>query len=131
MEEEIIKTVVKTHWYSNLPKWLKVILLILSLVTVVYWVGRLIAIILEAVRQLGDLAFKGLSIAFNKVGSFLFDEKKFYTYISCVVIAVIACVLVCEFVFDLGVFEKVANWALEIWERFKETMTDLIGGVKQ
>lgn len=126
--QEVVKEVVKKSWFSGLPKWLKTILIVISLVTVVYWVGRLIIIILEAIRRLGELAFKGLSIAFTEVGNFLFNEKKFYTYISCVFIAVVACVLICEFIFDLGVFEIITNWALDVWERFRETMTNLIVG---
>lgn len=30
---------VKKNWYSKLPKWFQFILLIISLITVVYWLG--------------------------------------------------------------------------------------------
>lgn len=128
MEQEIIQAVVKSHWYSNFPKWLKALLLIISLITVVYWVGRLVYYILELVRTLGELAFKGLSIAFTKTGEAIFEKGRFYTGISIIVIAVVVCILICEFIFDLGVFELITNWALDVWERFREEMTNLIRG---
>ena len=119
---------VKQHWYSNLPKWIKVILLILSLVTVVYWVGRLVVLILEAFRTLLELVFIYLGMALLWVSENFFERKNFYTGIAWVFIAVVGCVLICEFVFDLGIFEKVANWALDVWEMFRQWCTNLIMG---
>lgn len=126
--QEVVKEVAKKSWFSGLPKWLKTILIVISLVTVVYWVGRLVYYILELVRTLGELAFKGLSIAFTKTGEAIFEKGRFYTGISIIVIAVVVCILICEFIFDLGVFELITDWALDVWERFRETMTNLIVG---
>lgn len=128
MEQEIIQAVVKKHWYSSYPKWLKIVLLVISIVTVVYWVGRLIAIILEAVRTIGELVFDWLSKAMAWIGNNIFGKDHFYTCICCLFIAIVACTLICEFVFDLGVFELIINWALDVWETFRQWCTNLIKG---
>ena len=128
MEQEIIQAVVKKHWYSNYPKWLKIILLVISLVTVVYWVGRLVVYILEAVRTLLELGFIYLSMGLLWVTENAFDKDRFYTGVSILFISLVACTLVCEFVFDLGVFELITNWALNVWETFRQWCTNLIKG---
>lgn len=113
MDEEIIKAVVKQHWYSNFPKWLKVILLILSLITVVYWVGLAIYKILSAIRC---------------VGAFIFEKRNYWTFLCCILILVIGGLLLAQFYFGLDPFGKFVEWAVETWDYLREVIANFIIG---
>ena len=64
MEEMAIKNI-KKHWYSNFPKWLKAVLLIISIITLIYWIGVIIFKILSGIRV---------------IGAFLFEQRNYWTF---------------------------------------------------
>ena len=95
---------VKKHWYSNLPKFLKVILFILSIITVVYWLVILFYKILELVRL---------------IGAFIFDKHNYWTLISCIIILFIGSVLIAQFVLELDPVGKATDLIVDKFNDLK------------
>ena len=116
MEEVITNTVVaatKVSWFSKLPKWLKIILLTLSIVTVVYWLGFVIYKILEAVRI---------------IFAYIFEKRNYWTFLICVLILIVGSLLIAQFYFNLDPFGKMANWFIAKWNELREWLSNIIGG---
>lgn len=114
--EEVITNVVaatKQSWFSKLPKWLRIILLILSIVTVIYWLGFAIYKILEAVRI---------------VMAYIFEKRNYWTFLICILILIVGSLLIAQFYFQLDPFGKLANWFIEKWNELREWLSNIIGG---
>ena len=93
--QEIAKAAVKKHWYSGLPKWLKAILLILSIITLIYWFGFMVYQILKGLRV---------------IGAYIFEERNYWTFILCLILIAISALLLAQFYFNLNPFGKFIDW---------------------
>lgn len=104
---------IKKNWYNKLPKWLQSLLLIISLVTFVYWVGFLFYKILDAIR---------------KIGAFIFDNRNYWTFLTCILILVVGALLLGQFYFNLDPFGKMADGFNNMVYGFREYIANLILG---
>lgn len=108
---------VKKHWYSKLPKWLQFILLIISLITLVYWLGFAIYKLLDAIRA---------------IGAFIFDKRNYWTFLTCILILVVGSILLAQYYFNLDPFGKFVewfnNWLTETVTNLREYLGELIKG---
>ena len=111
--EENTDIVKKLHWYSNFPKWLKVVLLIISILTLVYWLGLITFKILSAIRY---------------VGAFLFDKRNYWTFIVTLLIIGISAILLAQFYFNLDPIGKLLNWAEQVFNDLRNSISDIIKG---
>ena len=101
--QELAQETIKKHWYSGLPKWLKAILLIISIVTVVYWFGFIVYQILKAIRC---------------VGAYIFDKNHYWTFIICIFLIAISALLLAQFYFNLDPFGKFIDWLTNLFDSF-------------
>lgn len=109
--EEVLTPIKKIHWYSNFPKWVKVLLLIVSLITMVYWVGFIIYKILSAIRS---------------IGAFIFDKRNYWVFLTCILILVVGALLIAQFYFDLNPFGQFYEWLLEQKDYTIQWIIDLL-----
>ena len=101
------------HWYSDLPKWLKAILLIISLITMVYWAGFMIYKILCGIRV---------------IGAFIFEKRNYWTFLGCILILGIGALLLAQFYFGLQPFENFIAWIENLWDQLRNWVSELIKG---
>lgn len=111
MENEVIEKVVKQTLFSKMPKWLKTILIILSILTLVYWVGFVVIKILSALRFILQEISK---------------KEHWWFFIVTMLIVGIVALLLSQFVFGLDPFGKLASWCCEIFDNIKDAFIDWI-----
>lgn len=99
--------------WDKLPKWLRFILILISIVTVIYWVGFMIYKLLDAIRA---------------IGAFIFNKRNYWTFLCCILILVIGSLLVAQYYFNLDPFGKIAEWFISVWQQIKETIASYITG---
>lgn len=99
--------------WDKLPKWLRFILILISIVTVIYWVGFTIYKLLDAIRA---------------IGAFIFNKRNYWTFLCCILILVIGSLLVAQYYFNLDPFGKIAEWFISVWQQIKETIASYITG---
>lgn len=92
---------IKKHWYSGLPKWLKIVLLILSIITLVYWFGFMLYQILKG---------------FRVIGAYIFEQRNYWTFILCVFLIIISALLIAQFYYNLNPFGKFINWLTGLFD---------------
>lgn len=109
--EEVTKLFKKEHWYSRFPRWLKIILLIVSIITMIYWLGIIVYKILCAIRV---------------IGAFAFDKKNYWTFLCCILILLIGSLIMAQCVLGLDPIGKTINYILEKWEAIKEVIVERI-----
>ena len=95
----------RQSFFSKLPKWLRVLLIIASIVTLVYWVGFLLYKILCAIRV---------------IGAFIFDKRNYWTFLGCIVILLVGTLLVAQFLLGLDPIGQIKEFILEKIEIIKE-----------
>ena len=98
-----MEQVLKKHWYSGFPKWLKAILLVISIITVIYWLGFLVYQILKAVRC---------------VFAYIFEKEHYWTFIICLFLIFISALLVAQFYYGLDPFGKFLEWVKSILDKW-------------
>ena len=111
--EEITTTLIKKHWYDKLPKWLKVVLLIVSIITMFYWLGFMIYKILCGIRI---------------IGAFIFEKRNYWTFLCCLLILVIGGLLLAQYYFNLDPFGAIVAYFNGLIERLREYLGNLIIG---
>lgn len=111
MENEVIEKVVKQTSFSKMPKWLKTILIILSILTLVYWVGFVVIKILSALRFILQEISK---------------KEHWWFFIVTMLIVGIVALLLSQFVFGLDPFGKLASWCCGIFDSLKDSFIDWI-----
>lgn len=109
----IVNQVAKTNWFSSLPKWLRSILIVISIVTVVYWVFFLIYITLSTIR---------------KIGAFIFETRNYWTFLGCILILGIGALLLAQFYFNLDPFGKISEWVINTFNEIREVIAGYIKG---
>lgn len=111
MEQAIVNEVIKRSFFSTLPKWLRIVLIILSIVTVVYWLGFVIYKLLVAIRY---------------IGAFIFEKRNYWTFLCCLLILGVGILLAAQFIFNLDPIGQVTNWIIERYNEFKSMIADFI-----
>lgn len=91
-------------FFSKLPKWLRVLLIIASIITIVYWVGFLLYKILCAIRV---------------IGAFVFEKRNFWMFLGCIVILLVGTLLVAQFWLGLDPIGRLQELILEKFEIVK------------
>ena len=112
MEELATKIITKT-WFDRLPKWLRVILLLISIVTLVYWLGFMIYKILSAIRV---------------IGAYIFEKRNYWTFLCCILILIVGGLLLAQYYFNLDPFGKLLEWFNGQIEALREYLGGLITG---
>lgn len=105
MENEVIENVMRKSLFSKLPKWLKVILVIISILTLVYWVSFIVIKILSAIRFILQEISK--------------KEHWWFFVVTMLVVGIVA-LLLSQFVFGLDPFGKVISWCVSIFDKIKD-----------
>lgn len=107
-QDELLQVVTKTTLFSKLPKWLRIVIIILSIITVIYWAILLIYKILKINRIIMEYVFK---------------EDHYWTFVICLIMILISALLLSQFVFGLDPFGKFIN---SIIEKINEIKNNLI-----
>ena len=105
--------ILKKHWYSNFPRWLKIVLLIASIITVIYWLGVMIYKILCAIRVMG---------------AFIFEKRNYWTFICCVAILLIGSLIMAQGLLGLDPIGKALNYLSAQLEVLREYIGGFIMG---
>ena len=108
---EVIESVVKTSLFSKLPKWLKVILIIVSILTLVYWVGFVVIKILSLIRFILQEISK---------------KEHWWFFIVTMLLVGIVALLLAQFVFGLDPFGKLSVWCVGIFDKITETIIEWV-----
>ena len=111
MENEVIENVMKKSLFSKLPKWLKVILVIISVLTLVYWVGFIVIKILSAIRFILQEISK--------------KEHWWFFVVTMLLVGIVA-LLLSQFVFGLDPFGKIATWCVSIFDKVKDSFINWV-----
>ncbi len=93
--------------FSRLPKWLRVTLFILSVVTVVFWATKL---------------FYKVWGAIGTFLHFLTEKRNWWTYTFCIVLIIVGSLIVAQFFLELNPFGKAWNGVTEYVNNFIETL---------
>lgn len=109
----IVNQVAKHSWFSSLPKWIRSVLIVISIVTVVYWIFFLIYITLNTIR---------------KIGAFIFETRNYWTFLCCILILGVGALLLAQFYFGLDPFGKISDWAVNTFNEIRNIIAGYIKG---
>ena len=107
MEQEVIK---KKIW-NIMPKWLKIVLITLSIITVVFWLGFLLYWILEIFRKFLVL---------------ISDKKGFWIFIVLFIIFSITVLILMQFVWGLNPFGKLYDNLINLINNIRDMLAEKI-----
>lgn len=110
--EIISNAVIKSNWYSRLPKWLRVLLLIASIVTLVYWIGYCLYLILKVIQI---------------VGSFIFNKNHYWVFLMSILLSIITMLVIAQ-ICGLNPFGKMFDFFKDKIDWIRETIGGLITG---
>lgn len=111
MEQQVINEAVKRSLFSKLPKWLRVILIIVSIITLVYWLGFIVYKLLTAIRC---------------VGAFIFEARNYWTFLGCILVLAIGTLIVAQYVLGLDPLGQASNWVIDRWNDLKGFLIEAI-----
>lgn len=100
-----------TRFISKLPLPLRIICYVIVYGTLVYLLFFMIYCALSIIQ---------------KVVSFLFDKRNYWTFVVCVLILLIGSLLIAQFVLGLNPFGKFIDYVIQIWENIKNGLIDLM-----
>ena len=103
----------RTPLFSRLPKWLRIVLIVLSILTIVYWLGVVIYKILCGVRIFGE---------------FIFNKRNYWTFLTCIAILLIGTLLVSQFALGLDPIGKAYQYILDQFNNLREIIGNKIRG---
>lgn len=106
-----MEDIIKKHWYSNFPRWLKIVLLIVSIITIIYWVGFMTYKILCGIRV---------------IGAFVFEKRNYWTFLSCILLLLIGSLIMAQCVLGLNPIGIATEYILEKWQSIKEVIVNSI-----
>lgn len=109
----MIEQVVKTSLFSRLPSWLRFILIVLSIVTMVYWLGFIVYKLLSAIRC---------------IGAFIFESRNYWTFLCCILILVVGSLLIAQFYLGLNPFGELWEWFMNEITYLRDSFISMIGG---
>lgn len=113
MEDSVVDTVVKKSLFSNLPKWLKIFLVVLSIITMVYWIGYIVIKILALVRFILEQVSK---------------KEHWWFFVIVILLVGIVALLLAQFVYDLNPFGNFFDWCEEIFDKARNAIGEWILG---
>lgn len=102
-----------TSFFSRLPRWLRVFLIIASIITLIYWIIFITYKILCAIRVFG---------------AFIFDKRNYWTFLFCIFILALGTLLISQFVLNLNPIGKFVDFMLEQYNYIKQTIAEKIIG---
>lgn len=100
MEQEYVARRFAYRFGDRLPRPLRVIYYVVLTLTLIYWLYRLIALILGLIQR---------------IGAFLFEKRNYYTLVLCLALCGIIVLLTAQFYFNLDPFGKFWDWVCSIW----------------
>ena len=109
--DDVLQVLKKEHWYSKFPKWVKILLLIVSVVTMIYWLGLIVYKILCAIRV---------------IGAFVFEKRNYWTFLCCILILLVGSLIMAQGVLGLDPIGKATEFIIEKWQYLKEVIVDKI-----
>ena len=112
-EEYMSVEQVKIPFFRRLPKWLRIILIILSILTMVYWIGYITYKILCGVRVFG---------------AFIFDKRNYWTFLTCIAILLIGTLLVAQFALGLDPIGKAYQYIIDQFNNLRDIIGNKIKG---
>lgn len=104
---------VRIPFFRRLPKWLRIILIILSILTMVYWIGYITYKILCGVRVFG---------------AFIFDKRNYWTFLTCIAILLIGTLLVAQFALGLDPIGKAYQYIIDQFNNLRDIIGNKIKG---
>ena len=111
-EENVnLNVVPKLTLFARLPKWLRAILLLVSIITVIYWLGFSVYKFLSALRV---------------IGAFIFDKRNYWTAVWCILILCVGAILLGQFYFELDPIGKLIEFITPYYERLTSYLTNLL-----
>lgn len=87
-----------------IPRWLKVLIKILLIITVIYWFTILIYKLIDLIRS---------------ILHFITEKNNWWMFVICLVVLVVGAILLGEYYFGLEPFAKIEAWFLEIVEQVR------------
>lgn len=109
--EQVVINEVKRSLFHKLPKWLQVVLLTLSIITVVYWLGFVVYKLLCAIRC---------------IGAFIFEKRNYWTFLVCILILLIGTFIVAQFILGLDPWGHFSNWVVDRFNELKGFIIEAI-----
>lgn len=111
--DQIISNVVKkSTWYARLPKWLRVLLLIASIVTIFYWICFCVYWILKFIQI---------------IGSFIFDKNHYWVFLITIILSTLTMLIIAQ-ICGFNPFGKMFDFFKDKFEWIRETIGGLISG---
>lgn len=100
-------------FFSKLPRWFRILLLVVSIITMVYWVALITYKMLCAIRV---------------IGAFIFEKRNYWTFLFCIAILIFGTLLVAQLFLGLDPVGKIWEYILNQYEQLKETIVNKIIG---
>lgn len=110
-QQDVIINEAKRSIYHKLPKWAQFILKVLSIITVVYWLGYLVYKLLSAIRS---------------IGAFIFEARNYWTFLCCILILVVGTFIAAQCYLGLDPLGQVGNWFIDRWQDFKNILIEAL-----
>ena len=110
-QDEIIQAIAKQTLFQRLPKWLRIVIIILSIVTLIYWACWLVYKFLKYLRVFLHWAT---------------DSRNWWTFIVCLLILLIGSFIVSQFVLGLDPIGQFVKWLSNLFNSIKETFINWI-----
>lgn len=104
---------VRFPFFKRLPKWLRITLIVLSILTMVYWIGYITYKILCGVRIFG---------------AFIFDKRNYWTFLTCIAILLIGTLLVSQFALGLDPIGKAYQYIINQFKNLRDIIGNKIKG---
>lgn len=101
----------KNSFIQKLPKWLRFILIFLSIITIVYWIIYLIYKILCLIRF---------------ILAFISEKRNYWTFLVVLLLIGICALLLGEFYFNLEPFEKMVAWFKDSINSIRDWISEMI-----
>lgn len=108
MNEE---TIVKATLFSKLPRWLRITLIVISIITLIYWVV---------------FAFFKMWKYFGKALHWISDDRNWWIYTSVILLLVIGALFIAQFCSDLKPFTKLFNQVENLIHLIRKTIANFI-----
>lgn len=97
----MVTSVVKASWFDRLPKPLRIILIIISIVTIIFWLCKLIFNLLKINRI---------------VMAYIFDKDHYWTFVICLLMIGLAFATFYQVEYNVfgNLWNEIVNYAKEL-----------------
>lgn len=97
---------------DHLPKWMKIIYYIVLLLTLVYWIYRLIEWVLVTIQ---------------KLGAFIFEPRNYWAAVMSLFIVLIGAFIMAQFVLGLDPYGNFISWIKQSFQSIVEGLKSYAG----